>query len=120
MDGWENRLFLEALKQVDPKVLPALFEARFGWKDVVAALGGGGGGAAVGTGLGVGVGAVIGAPFGGPVGAAVGAAVGGGIGVGVGGAGGAGTGFLAFQAVKIRSVLRVKYEKWKLHCKSTS
>lgn len=124
MGGWDNRLFLEALKQVDPKVLPALFEARFGWKDVVAALGGGGGGAAVGTGVGVGVGALIGA-FGGPVGAAIGAAVGGGIGAGVGGAGGAGTGFLTFQAVKIRSVLRVKYEKWKLlHChtceKSTS
>lgn len=122
MDGWDNRLFLEALKKVDPKVLPALFEARFGWKDVVAALGGGGGGAAVGAGAGVGAGALIGAPFGGPIGAAIGAAVGGGIGAGVGGAGGAGTGFLVFQAVKIRSVLRVKYEKWKLlHCeKSTS
>ena len=120
MDGWDNRLFLEALKQVDPKIFPALFEARFGWKDAVAALGGGGGGAVMGVGVGVGVGALLGAPFGGPAGAAVGAAVGGGIGAGVGGAGGAGTGFLAFQAVKIRSVLRVKYEKWKLRHKSTS
>ena len=120
MDGWDNRLFLEALKQVDPRVLPALFEARFGWKDAMAALGGGGGGAVVGTGIGVGIGALIGVPFGGPAGAAVGGVVGGGIGAGVGGVGGAGTGFLAFQAVKIRSVLRVKYEKWKLQRKSTS
>ena len=120
MDGWDNRLFLEALKQVNPALLPALFEARFGWKDAVAALGGGGGGAVMGTGVGMGIGALIGAPFGGPAGAAVGAVVGGGIGAGVGGAGGAGTGFLTFQAVKVRSVLQVKYEKWKLRRKSTS
>ena len=120
MEGWDNRLFLEALKQVNPDLLPALFAARFGWKDAVAALGGGGGGAAVGGGAGAVIGALIGAPFGGPAGAAVGAVVGGGIGAGVGGAGGAGTGFLVYQAVKIRSILRVKYEKWKLQRKSTS
>ena len=60
MDGWDNRLFLEALKQVNPRVLPALFEARFGWKDTMAAQGGGGGGAVVGAGVGVGIGALIG------------------------------------------------------------
>ena len=105
-DGWDNRLFLEALKQVNPAVLPALFAARWNWKDAVAALGGGGGGAAVGVGMGAGIDAMIGAPSGGPAGAAVSAVVGGGIGAGVGGAGGAGDGLLAFQMVKIKSVLR--------------
>ena len=120
MEGWDNRLFLEALKQVDPDLLPALFAARFGWKDAVAALGGGGGGAVVGGGAGAVIGALIGVPFGGPAGAAVGAVVGGGIGAGMGGAGGAGTGFLVYQKVKIISILRVKYEKWKLRRRSTS
>ena len=117
--GWDNRLFLEALSQVDPAVLPALFEVRWSWKDALAALGGGGGGAAVGTGVGAGIGALVGA-IGGPAGAAVGAVVGGGIGAGVGGAGGAGTGLLVFQMVKIKSHLKIKYKKWQMKRKLPS
>ena len=111
--GWDNRLFLKALEQVDPEVLPTLFEVRFSWKDLGAALGGGGGGAAMGTGVGAGVGAVIGAPLG-PISAAVGAAVGAGIGAGVGAAGGAGVGMFVFQLVKIKSILKIKYKKWQM------
>ena len=113
MGGWDNCLFLEALRQVDPEVLPLLFEVRFSWKDVGAALGGGGSGAAMGGGVGAGIGGICGAPLG-PVGAGVGALIGGGIGAGVGGLGGAGVGVLVFQLVKIKSILKIKYKKWQM------
>ena len=40
-DGWDDHLFLVALKQVNPAVhvLPALFAARWNWKDAEATLG---------------------------------------------------------------------------------
>ena len=34
--SWDDRLFLEMLKQVDLSVLPALFECRWNWADLVA------------------------------------------------------------------------------------
>lgn len=57
--GWDNHLFLTALKQVEPDALPTLFEVRWSWKDLGAALAGGGSGATVGAGVGAGVGAVF-------------------------------------------------------------
>ena len=32
MGGWDNRLFVKALEQVDPEMVPTLFEVRFSWK----------------------------------------------------------------------------------------
>ena len=42
--GWEDHLFVEALRQVNPSMLPALFEVRLCWKDLQATLGGMSGG----------------------------------------------------------------------------
>ena len=112
--GWEDYLFVEALRQVNPSMLPALFEARLCWKDLVAALGGMSGGAA----LGVSVGAPVGAVFGeilGPIGAAVGAGIGAGVGAVVGGVSGVGVGTVTFHMVSIKHILRIKYRKWKLN-----
>lgn len=53
--GWEDHLFVEALRQVNPSMFPALFEVRLCWKDLQAALGGMSGGAAVGVGVGAGL-----------------------------------------------------------------
>ena len=78
--GWEDHLFVEALRQVNPSMLPALFEVRLCWKDLQATLGGMSGGAAVGVGVGAGVGAVFGEILG-PIGGAVGAGIGAGVGV---------------------------------------
>ena len=111
--GWDNRLFLQALKQVEPEALPALFEVRWSLKDLGAALGGGGGGGVVVGGAGAGVGALCGAPLG-PVGAGVGALIGGDIGAGVGALGGAGVGLLIFNLMKIKSILKVKIKRWQL------
>lgn len=36
MGGWDNRLFVKALKQVNPEMVPNLFEIRFSWKDIAA------------------------------------------------------------------------------------
>ena len=119
MDGWDNRLFLEALKQVNPALLPALFEVRWSWKDLGAALGGGGGGATTGAGTGALAGAVVGEVLG-PVGAATGAGVGALIGAAIGAASGASLGVLAYQFVKIKSILRIKYTKWQLDRKPAS
>ena len=33
--AWDDRLFLEMLKRVDPSVLPALFECRWSWADFI-------------------------------------------------------------------------------------
>ena len=112
MGGWENRLFLKALEQVDPAMLPALFNIRFSWKHLGAALGGGGGAAAMGAGVGAGVGAVCGTLLG-PAGIGVGAAVGAGVGAGVGLTSGAGFGVLVSHLIKIKSILKIKYIKWK-------
>jgi phage tail tape-measure protein len=117
--GWDNRLFLAALKQVDPAVLPALFEVRWSWKDLGAALGGGRGGAATGAGTGAVAGAVVGGVLG-PVGIVTGAGVGALIGAGIGAASGAGLGVLAYQFVKIKSLLKIKYMKWQLNRKPKS
>jgi small GTP-binding protein len=117
--GWDSRLFLAALKQVDPAVLPALFEVRWSWKDLGAALGGGGGGAATGAGTGAVAGAVVGGVLG-PVGIVTGAGVGALIGAGIGAASGAGLGVLAYQFVKIKSLLKIKYMKWQLNRKPKS
>ena len=111
--GWDNRLFLKALKQVEPEALPTLFEARWSWKDLGAALAGGGSGAAATGSAGAGVGAICGAPLG-PVGAGIGALIGGGIGAGVGALGGASVGVLVFNLMKIKSILKIKYKRWKL------
>ena len=111
--GWDNRLFLKALQQVEPDALPTLFEVRWSLKDLAAALVGGGSGAAATGSVGAGVGAVCGAPFG-LIGAGVGALVGGGIGAGIGILGGAGVGMLVFNLVKIKSILKIKYKKWQL------
>ena len=119
MGGWDNRLFLATLKQIDPAVLPALFEVRWSWKDLGAALGGGGGGAATGATTGAVAGAVVGEALG-PVGMGAGAGVGALIGAVIGGAGGAGLGVLAYQLVKIKSILRIKFIKWQLNRKPTS
>ena len=117
-DSWDNHLFLEALKRVNPEVLPALLEVRWSWKDLMAALGGGGGGgAAVGALVGGGIGAVCGTilgPLGIEVGGVVGAAVGAGIGAGVGGAGGAGIGFFTYQLIKTKPILKVRYKEWQM------
>ena len=110
--GWDNCLFLAALQQVDPAVFPALFEVRFSWKDLGVAVGGGGGGAAMGASVGAITGAVLG-----PAGMAAGALVGAGIGAVFGAASGAGAGVLAYQFVKIKSILKIKYIKWKLNNK---
>lgn len=107
--GWDNRLFLEALKQVDPSILPQLLKIHFSWKDILAGFGCGGGGAAMGAGVGAAVGAVMGPP-----GMLEGALIGGGLGAAIGGTSGAGFGVIAYQLVKIKSILRIKYIKWKL------
>ena len=111
--GWDNRLFLKALEQVDPQVFPTLFEVRWSWKDLGVALGGGGSGTAVVGSTGAGLGALFGIPAG-PVGAGIGALIGGGIGAVIGAIGGAGIGVLVFQLVKIKSILKIKYKKWQL------
>ena len=36
LGGWNNRLFLKALEQVDPEVVPILVEVLYNWKDLVA------------------------------------------------------------------------------------
>ena len=112
LGGWDNRLFLEALKQVDPAAFPALFEVHWSWKDLKSTLGGG---AAMITGVSTGVGAMIGAAVGSPLGVGLGAVVGAGIGAGVGVAGGAGIGTFAFQLLKIKSILKIKYQKWRMN-----
>jgi GTPase SAR1 family protein len=38
LEGWDNRLFQIALEQVDAAVVPTLIEARYSWKNVVAAI----------------------------------------------------------------------------------
>ena len=113
LGGWDNRLFLEALKQVDPDVVPLLFETRFSLKDLGAAMGGGGGGAVMGGGVGAGIGAVCGIPLG-PVGAGFGALIGASIGAGAGALGGAGVGVFVFQLIKIKSILKIKIKKWQM------
>ena len=110
---WENRLFLEILKRVDPDIVPAFFQVRWNWRDAVAAIGGGGGGVAAGTTCGVLVGAAVGA-LGGPAGVAVGAGIGAGVGAGIGMISGAGTGVATSQLLKIKHILKIKYTKWKL------
>ena len=111
--GWEDHLFVEALRQVNPSMFPALFEVRLCWKDLQAALGGMSGGVAVGVGVGAGVGAVFGEILG-PIGAAVGAGIGAGVGAVIGGVSGVGVGTATFHVVGIKHILRIKYKKWKL------
>ena len=117
--GWDSRLFLTALKQVEPDALPTLFEVRWSLKDLVAALAGGGSGAAATGGAGALVGAVCGAPLAGPLGAGFGAIIGGSIGGGVGVVGGAGIGVLVFNLMKIKSILKIKYKRWQLKRKQS-
>ena len=111
--GWEDHLFVEALRQVNSSKFPALFEVRLCWKDLQAALGGMSGGAAVGVGVGAGVGAVFGEILG-PIGAAAGAGIGAGVGAVIGGVSGVGIGTATFHMVSIKHILRIKYKKWKL------
>ena len=33
LGGWDNRLFLKALEQVDPAVVPTLLEVRYNWRE---------------------------------------------------------------------------------------
>ena len=119
--AWDDRLFLEALKQVDLSQCPSLFQCRWGWKDViVAGLVGGAGGSVLGA-AGVGVGAAIGAA-GGPAGLAVGAGIGGAIGGGVtgaavGGTTGASGGVLLLKRREITTILKIMYEKWQMEKK---
>ena len=102
MGGWENRLYLTALQQVNPTVAPAFFNNRWSWNDTIKALTGGGGGneAVAGATLGATFGAVLGVP-GGPVGAAIGAGVGATLGL----VGGIGTGAVLSQYDKIKSII---------------
>lgn len=113
-EGWQDRLFLEALRRVEPDVFPALFEVRLSWKDLQASLGEMGGGAAMGVGIGVGAGAVFGEILG-LVGAAVGAGVGAGVRAAIGGVSGIGIGMATFQLVKIKRILKIKYKIWKIN-----
>ena len=53
LEGWGNRLFLKALEQIDPDIVPTLFEARYNWKDL-------GVGSIIGAGVGIVIGAVVG------------------------------------------------------------
>ncbi len=119
VEGWDSRLFLTALIQVEPEALPALFEVRWSWKDLGAALAGGGSGAAVGGGVGAGVGALFGLG-GGPVGSAIGALTGTSIGTVVGGLGGAGIGMITFHLTKFKSILKTKLVKLKLKRKQNA
>ena len=36
LGGWDNRLFLKALEQINPEVVPTLFDARYNWKVLAA------------------------------------------------------------------------------------
>ena len=117
--GWDSRLFLTALKQVEPEAFPILFQVRWSLKDLVAALAGGGSGFAATGGAGALVGAVCGAPLAGPLGAGFGAIIGGSIGGGVGVVGGAGIGVLVFNLMKIKSILKIKYKRWQLKRKQS-
>ena len=38
-EAWDDRLFLEALKQVDPAQIPSLFQCRFNWKELISSRG---------------------------------------------------------------------------------
>jgi GTPase SAR1 family protein len=38
MGGWDNRLFIRALEQVNPEMVPNLFEIRYSWKDIAATI----------------------------------------------------------------------------------
>ena len=71
-------------------------------------------GALIGGGSGALCGAFLG-PVGVEVGAVVGATAGAGVGGAVGGAGGAGTALLAYQLVKIKTVLKIKYKLWQIN-----
>lgn len=108
--GWEDHLFVEALRRVNPSMLPALFEVCLCWKDLKAALGGMGGGAAVGVDACAGVGAVFGEILG-PIGAAVGAGIGAGVGAVVGGVSGVGVGTATFHMVSIKHILRFQIQE---------
>ena len=114
MGGWENRLYLKALEQVNPAVAPAFFGNRWSWDDTIKALTEGGNEAATGATLGATFGAVAGVA-GGPVGIAIGAGVGGTVGL----VGGIGAGAVLSQYEKIKSIILIKYEQWKLKKKET-
>lgn len=111
---WEDHLFIEALKRVNPKMFPALFAVRLSWKDLQAALGGMSSGAAVGVSVGAPVGAVFGEILG-PIGAAIGAGIGAGAGAAFGAVSGAGVGTVAHHLIAIKHILRIKYKMWKLN-----
>lgn len=109
-DDWVLRLFIEALKQVNPEALPALLEAGgYGWKEILT-------GAGLGALVGVLVGGVCGAAIGGPLGAGVGAKAGASIGAasaGVTGAAcGSGIGKLIHRLRKEESFFKAKFEEW--------
>ena len=108
--AWDDRLFLVALMQVDPSLVPALLQCRWSWRDFKdALLGGGSRGVLAGGAIGAGIGAV-----GGPVGMAIGAAVGGAAGVT-----GAGGGPLVSQLImRIKTIIEIKYKKWQLQKKN--
>ena len=112
--AWDDRLFLEALEQVEPALTPALLQCRWSWADFKAAMAaggaGGGSGVVLAGGVGAGIGTVIGV-LGGPVGMGIGAAVGGAVGVAVGGATGTGVGLLALN------IFNRKYKKYKMYKK---
>ena len=114
--AWDDRLFLVALTQVDPSLVPALVQCRWSWRDFKEALllaGGGGVSVAGGAGVaGVAIGAVIGG-LGGPVGMGIGAAVGGAAGVAVGGVIGA-TASVGIFFSRIKTIIKIKYKKWRL------
>ena len=101
LGGWDNRLFLEAAEQVDPNAFPALFEVRFSFKDLLTITSGGGGGAAIG-GL---LAKVAFSASGGPLGFAIAAGA------------TAGLGTVLTGSEKVQSILKIKYEKWRLKSK---
>ena len=95
VDKWDDRLFLKALEQVDPKILPALLETRIDWKSFIAR---GALGAIAGA-----IGGAIGS-LAGPIGATVGTAAGFGAVAG-------GTSDVAMT--KVIKILAYKYRTWK-------
>ena len=101
-DKWDNHLFLKALEQIDPKVLPALLETRIDWKQFI---------------LGAVFGAIAGALSGavgsiaGPIGTTIGTAAG--VGAVLGWTGG-----MAMTA--LTKVILSKYKEWKAHSSTST
>lgn len=100
LGGWDNCLFLKVLEQVDPDIVPTLFEARYNWKALVATSVAA---SVVGTGISIagtispGLASTLGSTFGIHLGSAP--------------AGIAATGLYAFIMAIVR-IIRKKYYEW--------